>query len=241
LAKLNAGYGSELHLLRMLGRHRKYFDLQVRTATGMAEIDWCDFPSGEMHLQDGIPVWDREWQHLQFLERDDPARLAWDVAWPTHRPGHNWDAIGQVGSGTSREWLLVEAKANLNELSSDCQAKDTNSLETIRQTLSRTKAALGVPEAFDWMRGYYQFCNRLAALNVMNDAGSAARMLFIYSFGDVGDHQSDGVDTRRRVCPASIAGWADALAKQDQHVGLPADHPLKDRLHRRFIDVRCFL
>jgi hypothetical protein len=238
LARLNAGYGSELHLLRLLGRHRQFFEQQVHKATGACGIHWLDFPSGDMHREDGFPVWDREWQHLNFLEADDPARTAWDSAWPTHRTGPNWDAIGQVRHGTSREWLLVEAKANRKELSSRCHATDPDSLETIQQTLSRTKEALGVSATCDWMKGYYQYCNRLAALNVMDSAGSAARLLFIYFFGDVGDGD-DVEDAGRRTCPASEAGWAAALAKQDKHVGLPVDHPLKDRVHRLFVDVRC--
>jgi hypothetical protein len=65
----------------------------------------------------------------------------------------------------------------------------------------------------------------------MNRAGSATRMLFVYFFGDVGDGG--------RTCPVSTAEWADELAKQDRHVGLPADHPLKHRVHRLFVDARC--
>jgi hypothetical protein len=150
---------------------------------------------------------------------------------PTHRPGQSWDAIGRLHFGTAREWLLVEAKANLKELSTDCHAEDPDSLKVIRKTLADTKAALGVSEACDWSNGYYQFCNRMAALHAMNKAGSTARMLFVYFFGDVGDNW--------RICPVSKAEWADELAKQDRHVGLPADHPLKDRVHKVFIDTRC--
>jgi hypothetical protein len=219
-------------LLRMLGRHRKFFDRRVREETGADEIDWYDFPSGNMHRdKHGNPIWDREWQHLQFLSDDDPAKSAWDTAWPTHRPGHSWDAIGRMRAAASSEWLLVEAKANLQELSSDCRAQDDASLALIQQTLAQTKAALGVPETRDWMKGYYQFCNRLAALQALNSAGSAARLLFVYFIGDVGD--------AGRTCPESKAKWDGELTKQGEHVGLPRDHPLKDRLHSLFIDTRC--
>jgi hypothetical protein len=47
MARLNAGYGSELHLLRMLGRHREYFNGKIRDATGADGIEWLDFPSGD--------------------------------------------------------------------------------------------------------------------------------------------------------------------------------------------------
>lgn len=167
---------------------------------------------------------------LQFLPDDDPAKKAWSAAWPTQRTGPNWEAIAQLDHGASREWLLVEAKANLQELSSSCGA-DADSLDVIRQTLNETKTALGVPQTCKWMSPYYQFCNRLAALHVMNNAGSAARLLYVYFYGDVAD--------ARRTCPSCEREWAETLAKQDSSVGLPPRHRLEDRIHKLFIDVRC--
>jgi hypothetical protein len=46
MAGMNSSYGSELHLLRMLGRHRAYFDARVRTVIGFDAVEWLDFPSG---------------------------------------------------------------------------------------------------------------------------------------------------------------------------------------------------
>jgi hypothetical protein len=89
--------------------------------------------------KEGHVLWDREWHHFQFLPNDNPARTAWDRAWPTHRTGHNWDAIGRLRYGAATEWLLVEAKANIEELFSDCAAKDADSVKLIQATLSRTK------------------------------------------------------------------------------------------------------
>jgi hypothetical protein len=48
MARLNSEYGSELHLLRMLDRHRDYFDRKVCGVTGTDYVEWRDFPSGEM-------------------------------------------------------------------------------------------------------------------------------------------------------------------------------------------------
>jgi len=216
----------------MLGRHRDYFSRKVCDKTRADHVEWRDFPSGEKRTdKQGHILWDREWHHLRFLRKDDPAEIAWDAAWPTHRTGHNWDAIGILRYGTAEEWLLVEAKANIKELSSECAAKDPESIKLIGETLKRTKAALGVAEAHDWMRPYYQFCNRLAALQALNGAGSAARLLVVYFCGDVED--------KHRRCPASEAGWTAELAKRDRHVGLPEFHPLKNRVHSLFIDVQC--
>jgi hypothetical protein len=229
---MNAAYGSELHLLRMLGRHRDFFNRKLCNVTAADDVEWLDFPSGEMRRDSQqLPRWDREWHHLEFLPSDDAARLAWQIAWPTHRPGHKWDAIGRLRYGKTTEWLLVEAKANLQELSSDCQAKDSESLKLIRGTLIRTKAALGVDEACDWMTGYYQVCNRLAALHTLNSNGAPARMLFLYFCGD----ESAG----GRICPASSSEWDAELEKVARHVGLFGTHILEKRVHKAFIDVRC--
>jgi hypothetical protein len=93
---MNAAYGSELHLLRMLGRHRDFFNRHLCDATGADDIEWLDFPSGEMRRdQHEIPTWDREWHHLPFLSSDDPVKTAWENAWPirhncfSHSPTHN--------------------------------------------------------------------------------------------------------------------------------------------------------
>lgn len=82
MAGLNSHYGSELHLLRMLGRHRQYFDRLVLGETAAASVEWLDFPSGEMRLdKDGNSSWDKEWHQLHFLE-DERAKTAWMEAWP---------------------------------------------------------------------------------------------------------------------------------------------------------------
>lgn len=157
------------------------------------------------------------------------AKLAWDRSWPTHRPGHNWDAVARLHYGESHEWLLVEAKANVEELSSSCQADADGSLKTIRATLDQPKAALGASTGCDWLNGYYQFCNRLAALHVMNKAGTPARLLYVYFCGDRGDS--------RRTCPTTEAEWAKALAEQGQHVGLNSGHYLERRMHKLFLNA----
>ncbi len=233
MARINASYGSEFHLLRMLGRHRRFFDSRICEATGADGVEWLDSPSGDMRKdKKGNPIWDQEWLRLDFLNIDDPARIAWQTAWPpVQLGGHNWDAVGRLKYRNSREWLLIEAKANIAELSSSCQAENPNSLDLIKKTLNQTKFDLNVAQSCDWLNGYYQFCNRLAVLNVMNTAGTAARMAFVYFYGDVGDST--------RMCPSSEHGWEPALTAQNMHVGLCPGHHLEDRLHKLFVDVRC--
>lgn len=203
MGRLNASYGSELHLLRMLGRHRKFFDAKVRAVTGADAVEWCDFPSGKRRRdKQGNILWDREWRRLDFLPEQDPAREAWRKDWPTSGEAHNWDAIAEIERNGKREWLLVETEANVEELRSSCGAENEDSLDIIRRTLDTTKNALAVPASRDWLSPYYQYCNRLAALRHLTNSGSAARLLFIYFCGDRGteDHEAG---RWRRTCPRS--------------------------------------
>jgi len=174
-------------------------------------------------------VWDEEWEQLNFLPNGDTAREAWARTWPS-RKGPHWDAIGRLRfSGNNFEWLLLEAKANLQELVSSCGAKSASSRKLIREAMAATKKELGVHDR-DWLDGHYQYCNRLVALDVLNRNGSPARLAYVYCYGDVGD--------KRRTCPPSQAKWDKALRDRDAHVGLPPGHCWENRIHHIFIDAR---
>lgn len=43
MAEMGAGYGSECHLLRYLGRHRNRFDYLIREKIGAEAVRWLDF------------------------------------------------------------------------------------------------------------------------------------------------------------------------------------------------------
>jgi hypothetical protein len=224
MAEMGAGYGSECHLLRFMGRHRRLFDQRILTVVGCDHVDWLDFGFNSNK------TWpDAEIESLDFLPADHAARAAWKKFWPHGRGIHTWDAVGQAYLDDVEEWLLVEAKANLGELRSDCGAKSARSLATIKLAFDETKRALGVPEDRDWLHGYYQFCNRLAALYFLNNRRIPARLLYIYFVGDKGD--------ARRICPQGEREWQDALKAQDTHVGLPRGHKLEDRVHKLFLPI----
>lgn len=225
LADIGYGYGSECHLLRYLGRHRGLLDQRVLAEVGATEIKWHDAPF------DASNCWgDGEWKGLDFLPADSPARAAYSTAWPTRGGRPNWDAIGRVARADGVwEWLLVEAKAYPAEMARDCGAKQEGGLPLIVSTFARTKAALGVSSERDWLRRYYQYANRIAALHVMLSAGVPARLLFIYFFGD------KRPDMR---CPAREGEWTTPLAEQDRHLGLSRTHALADRIHKLFLETR---
>lgn len=224
MAEMGDGYGSECHLLRYLGRHRSQFDKLVLATTGGQMIEWLDFPF------DTARRWqDAEWKGLDFLPENCPARSAWRNAWPQRGNPPNWDAVGKLTLDGSEEWLLVEAKANLEELRSSCQASDAGGRLQIDRTIAATKIFLGVQADRDWLNGYYQYCNRIAVLGFLVKNGVPTRLLNIYFVGDRGD--------QRRTCPSAVEGWKSALETLKAHVGLPKGHPLNHRVHELFIGV----
>lgn len=227
MSEIGYGYGSECHLLRFLGRHRTCLDTSILRKVGGEAIAWLDFPFDERK------AWhDGERKGLDFLPPNSQAVIAWRDFWPQRGNPPNWDAVGKVLRNGQEEWLLVEAKAHLGELRSSCQAKPEGGRDTIIAALTETKFALGVPTERDWLNGYYQYCNRIAVLSLLTRCEVPARLLFLYFTGD------RFPDDPKVECPQSEAEWADALADQSCHVGLPKGHVLEDRIHKLFLDVR---
>ena len=148
MANIGKGYGSECHLLRWMGRHRKLFDQRVSNAVGRptAPINWLDFNFNPNKL------WpDAELKGLEFLYGRPGLKSAWEEFWPTGAGIHNWDAVGWIGTGPQQELLLVEAKAHLEEMKSTCGASPHGGLPKIQRSFEEVKTCLGAsPEADCW-------------------------------------------------------------------------------------------
>ena len=226
LARIGHGYGSECHLLRFLGRHRRRLDDELLRAIGVGDtLRWLDFP-----FDPRKSTWqDAEWKGLDFLRGRAALQAEWQRAWPQGRGIMNWDAVGWLEGDGEPELLLVEAKANTEEIRSDCQAKQRGGRPLIQRTLDAVKAQVGAPPGSDWLTGYYQYANRLAVLWFLTENKVPARLVFIYFTGDKG---SSG-----RTCPRSASDWSTALGQQNNHLGLAAQHQLSDRVHSVFLPV----
>lgn len=226
MGRMGNGYGSEFHLLRFMGRHRHYLDDLVLNLVRAKSIDWIDFP-----FDKSTPSKDAEWKGISFLKANSRLERAWEDFWPTGRGIHNWDAIAKLDFGSSsEEWLLVEAKANLEEIKSSCGARD--GLAKIKTAFADVKSALGVVSDRDWLSPYYQYCNRVAALHFLNANGVRSHLLFIYFCGDLWKRSG-----AQPTCPKTESDWQPALRDQAQHVGLPPRHPLAERIHSLYPPV----
>lgn len=224
VSDIGLGYGSKWHLLRYLGWHRQALAEAIgRVIHGSEGVDWLDFPFDQAKKPSG----DGEWQSLDFLgDEGQEVRNAWRQVWPHGGGIQTWDAVARIRVGPAQEWLLVEAKAHVEELTSNCGA--VGRLAMVERALTSTKVTLGVSADRDWLKGYYQYANRIAALHFLTEHKVPAHLLLIYFLGD---------GFSGRTCPADEAGWSRALDTQAKHLGLPRTHGLAARIHRLFLPV----
>ncbi|HMK77360.1 MAG TPA: hypothetical protein VK568_14425 [Thermodesulfobacteriota bacterium] len=226
MGKMGYGYGSECHLLRWMGRHRKAFDVAVlssikREGSRIERLDF-EFKQGEM--------WpDAELKGMDFLKNKEALQKDWNEFWPVGRGIRNWDAVGWVSFDRIEELLLVEAKAHIGEIKTDCQAKHPESIKKIEESLGKVKNALGVPSEIDWMKDYYQVTNRIAFLHFLHEQKIPSHLLFIYFIGDL--------CSAGRNSPQSEREWQPALETQKNHIGLPKGHSLENWIHELFLKI----
>jgi hypothetical protein len=198
VGKMGNGYGSEFHLLRYLGYHRHELNRAVQEKTGGRVSDWLDFASG------GEGRLDRECKGVDFVDSTSHVKSAWVKFWPQTGNVPNWDAVGLLESNSGVEYLLVEAKAHVEELQSSCSASENGGLDMIRKALDATIKANGYTAAAeDWLSPYYQYANRLAHLNFLLRHDIPVHLVFIYFCGDNwgGRTQSNG---KPPECPNSL-------------------------------------
>lgn len=229
MGRIGLGYGSEWHLLRMLGRHREFFTRRVLAVTGGDQVSWEDFAFTK-GIGEVDNYGDAEPKGLSFLPPTHETVQAWKDWWPQSGNAQNWDAVGRLRqTNGAEEWLLVEAKANIPEIWNErgCGAGE-KSRERITRAIRETQEVCGVTGNDEWLGGYYQYANRLAVLNFLNKNGVPARLLFLYFTGDC----RSGVE-----CPSNEAGWMSALATMKRTLGLTGTSALEKRVHQLFLPV----
>jgi hypothetical protein len=221
MGKIGDGYGSEWQLQEYLRSDPDALSHEVARATGGAVIRWLGPPPAGYGS--------REWKGMDFLPENHPARQSWKTFWPQSGNVQNWDAVGEIARDGRREWLLVEAKAHLDEIKSSCKATSSRSRETIVAALDSTKRAMQVNPSRDWLRPYYQYANRLAALYFLTEDKIPARLVMVYFFGD----------TREKArCPQTEEEWRGELRTMHEHLGLTAGSLLESRVHELFLPAR---
>jgi hypothetical protein len=248
MGKMGSGYGSEFHLLRYLGYHRHKLNQELENQTGLRVTDWLDFAFGRKEKPDC------EWKGVDFLDSTPNVKAAWLDFWPQSGNVPNWDAVGRLESDSGLEYLLVEAKAHVEELHSTCAAKKANKengldklsnaarvnkaggLNKIKGALNATIKVNGFSaDVEDWLSPYYQYANRLTVLHFLLQHAISARLVFIYFYGDHwGDKKLNG---KPLVCPQAPKGWEAPLKKMHEHLHLNGQSELEKRVHKLFLPV----
>ncbi len=228
MGKMGQGYGSEFHLLQWMADRRSDLNSKILEELGrsQASIEWLQCtPKSEGRA--------KEWKGLDFLSPDPDLKKKWDMFWPTGKGIHNWDAVGVIDREMGREWLLVEAKAHVDEILTDCKATDPLSVKKIQSAFTDVKDDLGVAINKDWIHLCYQFTNRLALLWFLHRNNIQAHLLFIYFTGDKRPKRDN--PAWNPVCPSNANQWKEPLEKEADLVGLPQAHPLRERIHKLFL------
>lgn len=177
MAEMGLGYGSEYQLLRYLGHHRNELNKNIQENTRLkGELVWLDFPSDINRLS-----LDREWKGIDFLPQQQQENLKskWEKYWTGNT--QHWDGIILHRSEGKEEWIIVEAKAHLKEIRSDCGAKENSKNEAkIKNAFAQTQKEFSINMNNNWLKNYYQLANRLAFINFLLDNGINASLLNIY-------------------------------------------------------------
>lgn len=140
--------------------------------------------------------------------------------WP--KGGPQWDALGKTENNF---YFIVEAKANIPELTSSCQATSEKSKEKIRNSIIRTKKFLNATSGKNWFNGFYQYANRLCHLYFLRElCGVNAYLILVYFCNDT------------THIPTSIEQWKGAM-KLQKHLMALTKHRLQKYVIEILIDI----
>ncbi len=167
-----------------------------------------------------------EYRDDDFIEKleIDLKKVKLKDFWP--RQGPQWDALGKSDNGIV---FLVEAKANIPEISSPGTKASTISKQQIVSSLGKTKEFFGIVNDIDWSGKYYQYTNRLAHLYFLKELNDIPTYLLNIYF--INDKEVKG--------PKSKEVWQPALDKMKTYLGA-TNHKLSDNCIDLFIDVEEF-
>lgn len=166
---LGLGYGSKYQLLRMLGWHRDEFNKIIAKAinSNNTNIHWFDFEYKGKYD-------DQEPMNFDFIPE---LKEKWKEYWACgSNGGVNWDAIGQVDD----TYILVEAKAHIDELKNPCGATDERSKKKIIKCIQSMLDDNNIKgKAEDWLERDYQLANRLVSIKFLENNDHKGKLVYL--------------------------------------------------------------
>ncbi len=224
MAEIGLGYGSEWQLLRMLGHHREYFFKELRSQLHLpqdSEIHWLDYGFDEKKVSG-----DKEYIKRGFFEKIPEIftpKIIADIDKDRFgiKLNQNWDGIFWVGKVV----YLVEAKAHIKELFSDCQSDNKNSLSVIDGYFKETREFFNISSNNDWKKTYYQMANRVAFLKLLKSHNVEAKLVNIYFIDGYEKKVKDPESDKYYTIPnphknPSQEDWEKAITKEEEYLGI---------------------
>ena len=209
MGQMALGYGSEFHLLRWIGRHRNEFDRKINEHLKIDNVKWLDFEFDKNKSFPDIP--DKELKGISFL-KDELVINNWKKEWPQTGNVMNWDLVGFTIDNNIKTWLLVEAKAHIEELSQSCGATNDESKEKITNTLKNTAENLSINFNSNWLEKYYQLANRIYILDLLRRHNIYVKLINIYFIGDM--------KCNNRKSPQSKDEWLNSINEMKECIGI---------------------
>ncbi|MEE8328967.1 MAG: hypothetical protein V3R54_03445 [Thermodesulfovibrionia bacterium] len=197
--QLSDGHGSLKNIQVLLNDHPTLLTSLIKKKLDIKsnEIEWVS------------PLKDDEYSEYRdndFLERLGISELKVPLNhfWPNNGP--QWDALGKGDNG---EVFLVEAKAHVEEIISNCGAKSPKSRKRIQRRFKETRELLKCKTSIDWTTGFYQYSNRIAHLYYLRHLNKInAYLVFVYFVNDT------------THIPTSFEQWQGALQIEKKMLGL---------------------
>jgi len=230
MAEIGYCYGSEYHTLRFLGHHRNDLENEIKKQTTITgDFKWLDFQYDNTRLS-----LDGEYKEIEFLENlpnYNEIKKKWIDYWPQSGSAQNWDAIFKVGN----TYVLIEAKAHLEEMKQFCGATSAESRSKIAHAFNQTRKYFSIESETDWFNNYYQLANRLSFVYFMNLCGINAILLYVYFLNgyEIREKRDKSILGSKSV--KSIDEWENAILKEHEYLGILHTNA-KKCIHSLYID-----
>jgi hypothetical protein len=232
--KMKLWNGSEFHLLRYLGRHRNELNKAILRNTNLNpdldyDMDWIDYGFWDS------TVFDAESRGINFLGNPkiyDKVAKEWIKYWPQTGNCQNWDAVIHLTplvpkSKKIEKWVIVEAKAHLEELKSTSGAGQKSKI-IIENAFKETKDFFGINTENNWLEEYYQLANRLAFIHFMQKNNIDVSLLNIYFINGWPDDKKINVPNKNM--------WDKKIKEEYNYLGI--NQRAKNYISNLFINCK---
>ena len=221
LEKGQAVKGSQYWLQQFVNNRQE----ELNNLILMSSPSLLTFLGKERSIQWKSPLRETGYQEYrnEFLELENVRkgrRIELEKYWP--RMGPQWDGYATVaGKDGQKGFVLVEAKAHVNEMKSSIRAKDLDSRFLIGSTMKETMEAMGSRAPIEiWQNRYYQLANRLAYLYILNEKMGIPTWLVLVNF----------LDDRTHI-PTDSLKWVEHYQEVFSEMDMKAEsNPLFDRI-----------